>query len=124
MSGIGEVGSMQGGAEDYLYEAAQADNKQYSGNLGELGGIELVALTVTRAPPGLRLEAKPYGSRTRCILSWRESFSNATLETKRSLEPDIPWVSAQGSLQYIDGSFTQILWFDADQTQGFFRLSE
>jgi hypothetical protein len=153
-SGIGEIGSMQGGAEDYLHEAAQAGNppstsvydpdgdglpmaslgihehwnnpidKQYSKNLGQPEGIELVALNVKRPPPGLKIEAGPDGSRTCCQLSWRGSFPGATLETNRSLDPDTPWLSAEGSPQYMEGRFTQVLWFDNTRNPVFFRLTE
>jgi hypothetical protein len=99
-NGGGSANALQGGAEDYLHEAALADNppsgtfydpgktghrlaslgvhehwnnpidKQYSRNLGTGNGIELVALTATRPDPILALDR----AGSQIVLSWQASL--------------------------------------------------
>jgi hypothetical protein len=107
---------LQGGAEDYLHEAALADNppsgtfydplmsgirlaslgvhehwnnpvdKQYSRNLGTAAGIELVALTATR--PAAEIAIGRTGNQV--VLSWQASL-NMALETASNLAGSQTW---------------------------------
>jgi len=109
--------ALQGGAEDYLHEAALADNppsgtfydpaktgtrlaslgvhehwnnpidKQYSRNLGTGQGIELVALNASR--PNAILAISQAG--TQAIVSWRGSLSGYSLQSATNLTQPVSW---------------------------------
>ncbi|MFN2169155.1 MAG: DUF362 domain-containing protein, partial [Anaerolineae bacterium] len=108
---------LQGGAEDYLHEAAQADDpasgtfydpgrtgvrlaslgvhehwnnpadRQYSRNLGTGPGIELVALMATR--PDAVLAVSQAGSRA--VVSWQGSLTGYRLQSAAELPPANVW---------------------------------
>jgi hypothetical protein len=116
-TGGGADGSLQGGAEDYLHEAAQADappsgtfydpekrgvrlaslgvhehwnnatDRQYSRNLGLNQGIELVKLDVTRPRPALTLRQ----AERNAIVSWPSALWDYRLESTDSLSPAVSW---------------------------------
>ena len=108
---------LAGGAEDYLHEAAEANNpasgtfydpgktgvrlaslgvhehwnnatnKQYSRNLGTGEGIELVALTATR--PDAVLAVSKAGSKA--VVSWQGSLPGFRLQSTPNLPPTGLW---------------------------------
>jgi hypothetical protein len=112
---------LAGGAEDYLHEAALADNpasgtfydpgktgarlaslgvhehwnnpidKQYSRNLGMGQGIELVSLTATHPPPAALVPGKSAGQFT---VSWPSSLSQFRLQTTTNLASPTTWSDA------------------------------
>lgn len=109
--------SLQGGAEDYLHEAALANappsgtyydpgrtgqrlgslgvhehwnnpvDKQYSRNRGTGEGIELVALTVSR--PALHLS--PPGPTGEMVISWPASAAGYRLQSTPRLDGETAW---------------------------------
>jgi hypothetical protein len=115
--GTGPAGSLQGGAEDYLHEAALADkppsgtfydpekdgvgmsslgvhehwdnptDKQYSRNLGFNQGIELLAFKVSRPPPRLALRR----AENWAVISWPAAFEGLELQSADALSPPINW---------------------------------
>jgi hypothetical protein len=117
--GVNAPGSLQGGAEDYLHEAALADDppsgtvydpEQDGVRLGSLGvhehwnnaveklysrdrgldeGIELVRLNVNRQPPRLAVRR----SGTDLIVSWPNSHFGYRLESAEALGPLTEWES-------------------------------
>jgi hypothetical protein len=108
---------LQGGAEDYLHEMAQADSpasgtfydpaktgthlaslgmhehwnnptsKQYSRNLGTGQGIELVALTAKRPDPILSISR----SGGQSVISWQGSLTGFHLQAATNLADSAPW---------------------------------
>jgi hypothetical protein len=116
-TGGGATGALQGGAEDYLHEAAEAaappsgtfydpdrsgrrlaslgvhehwndaTRKQYSRNLGLNAGIELVTLKTSRPPVRLDVRPTPFG----VILAWPSAFDAYRLEAASSLVPPVTW---------------------------------
>jgi len=123
---------LQGGAEDYLHEMAQADqpvsgtfydpartgtrlpslgvhehwnnavSKQYSRNLGTGTGIELVALTATR--PDAVLDIKQAADQT--ILSWQGSLTGYHLQEITNLAASSPWLDMPDSPTLVQGRNT------------------
>jgi hypothetical protein len=123
---------LQGGAEDYLHEMAQADqpvsatfydpartgtrlpslgvhehwnnaiSKQYSRNLGTGTGIELVALTATR--PDALLDIKRAADQT--ILSWQGSLTGYRLQEVTNLAAPSPWSDMPDSPTLVQGRNT------------------
>jgi hypothetical protein len=117
--GVGRPGSLQGGAEDYLHEAALADappsgtvydpesdgvrlaslgvhehwnnaqDKLYSRNVGRDAGIELVALRVDRQPPNLAIHRQD-GS---IIVTWPSSHPGYQLQSTERLQPQPEWAA-------------------------------
>jgi hypothetical protein len=115
--GVGAPGSLQGGAEDYLHEAALAEappsssfydpekdgvrlaslgvhehwnnaqDKLYSRNLGLNQGIELVALRVNQQPPHLAVSRQD----TNVIVSWPSSHAGYQLQSTDHLDPKADW---------------------------------
>jgi hypothetical protein len=115
--GVNEPGSLQGGAEDYLHEAAlaadppsgafydpendgvrleslgvhehwnNAEEKLYSRNLGHDQGIELVALHVDRQPPRLVVRRNA----GEIVFSWPSAHAGYRLESADRLEPPATW---------------------------------
>jgi len=109
--GVWGPGALQGGAEDYLHEAALADHppsgtlydparsgarlaslgvhehwnnpveKKYSRNLGLSQGIELVALTVNRSAPSVTIRRIGNGA----VVSWPASQTGFLLQATTSL---------------------------------------
>jgi hypothetical protein len=116
-NGVGAANSLQGGAEDYLHEAAQADNppsgtfydpgssglrlaslgvhehwnnpidKQYSRNLGGTNGIELVYARVNKSAPSLAVARTGAG----LALSWPASQAGFSLQYATNLTPPVSW---------------------------------
>ncbi len=109
--GVDEPGSLEGGAEDYLHEAALAGaasgtsydpekdgtaltslgvhehwnnpmDRQYSRNLGGTEGIELVALPASRPEPRLSVRREENGM---AVFSWRASLTGYHLEATADL---------------------------------------
>jgi len=123
---------LQGGAEDYLHEAAQADNpasgtfydpgrtglrlaslgvhehwnnpteRQYSRNLGTGPGIELVALAATR--PDAVLAVSQAGSRA--VVSWQGSLTGYRLQSATDLPPANAWSDVTDSPVLVQGRNT------------------
>ena len=117
-NGDGSPGSLQGGAEDYLHEAALAHSppsarfydperdgarlaslgvhehwnnpvsKQYSRNLGMTNGIELVYQRVDRTPPRLSC----YAGDACLRVSWPASHTGYTLQSATNLGPSAIWM--------------------------------
>lgn len=115
--GVNAPGSLEGGAEDYLHEAAvayappsgtfydpendgtrlaslgvhehwnNAHDKLYSRNLGLDQGIELVALKVNRQPPRLTVRRADSG----IAISWPASHTGYQLQSAGRLEPPVEW---------------------------------
>ena len=115
--GVGAPGSLQGGAEDYLHEAALADappsgtvydpekkgvrlaglgvhehwnnarDKLYSRNLGLHEGIELVALHVNRQPPHLAVRRQGGD----VVVSWSSSHVGYRLQSTDRLGSPAEW---------------------------------
>jgi Domain of unknown function (DUF362) len=116
-NGVGTTNSLQGGAEDYLHEAALADappsgtfydpekdgvrvrslgvhehwnnpiDKQYSRNLGRTNGIELLYTKLSKTPP--RLSARLTGPGL--SVSWPSSQTGYRLQSATSLAPSPNW---------------------------------
>jgi len=116
-NGVGSTNSLQGGAEDYLHEAALADappsgtfydpekdgvrmrslgvhehwnnpiDKQYSRNLGQTNGIELIYARLSKTPP--RLAAQP--TQTGVAVSWSTSQIGYHLQSASSLGSAANW---------------------------------
>jgi hypothetical protein len=123
---------LQGGAEDYLHEAAEANNpasgtfydpgrtgsrlaslgvhehwnnatnKQYSRNLGTGQGIELVALTATR--PDAVLAIDKAGSQA--VLSWQGSLTGFRLQSATPLAATNSWSDVSNSPVLVQGRNT------------------
>ena len=115
--GVNAPGSLDGGAEDYLHEAAlagappsgafydpekdgvrlaslgvhehwnNAHDKLYSRNLGLNEGIELVALNVSRQPPRLAVRRNDRD----VVVSWPSSHAGYQLQSTDHLEPPPDW---------------------------------
>ncbi|HEY5915615.1 MAG TPA: DUF362 domain-containing protein [Verrucomicrobiae bacterium] len=122
-SGVGATNSLQGGAEDYLHEAALAGappsgtfydpekdgermrslgvhehwnnalDKQYSRNLGGTNGIELIYAKVNRMPPLLAVQR----AQTNVVLSWPSSQPGYRLQAAPSLYPAAAWADVPGT---------------------------
>jgi hypothetical protein len=116
--GVNAPGSLKGGAEDYLHEAAlaaappsgafydpekdgvrlaslgvhehwnNAQDKLYSRNLGLDQGIELVALKVSRQPPRLTVQRNDRG----VVISWPSSHPGYQLQSADHLVPPPDWI--------------------------------
>jgi hypothetical protein len=114
---------LAGGAEDYLHEAALADhpasgtvydptktgtpltslgvhehwnnptNKQYSRNLGNDQGIELVALTATHPDAALAADR----AANQITVSWPGSLSGFRLQSATNLAGQVVWSDVNGS---------------------------
>ena len=121
--------ALQGGAEDYLHEAALADHppsgtfydpgrtgtrlaslgvhehwnnpmdKQYSRNLGLNQGIELVPLEVSRPVPVLAISR----SGTREVLSWQGSLTGFRLQIATNVSGSILWTDIPATPSYYRG---------------------
>jgi hypothetical protein len=137
---------LQGGAEDYLHEAAQAANppsrsfydpgrtglplaslgvhehwnnptdKQYSRNLGTGQGIELVALTAARPDPQLAVRSAGVNA----VVSWQGSLNGLRLQSSPRLDVPVPWTDVGISPTLVQGrnTVTNLM----ELTNGFFRL--
>ena len=120
---------LQGGAEDYLHEAALADNppsgtfydpgktgtrlaslgvhehwnnpvnKQYSRNLGLNQGIELVPLTVTRPAPVLAIAQ----AGAKAVLSWQASLTGFRLQSTTNFSGQAVWSDVGGVPAFSQG---------------------
>jgi hypothetical protein len=144
----GSHGQLGEGPQDYLHEAAQADNppsgsfydpgrtgvrlaslgvhehwnnptdKQYSRNLGTGAGIELIALTATRPDPELAIGR----SNQQVVLSWQGSITNIQLESTARLDPASSWTPVSAAPVLYQGRH-----FVTNTTlavpQGFYRLA-
>jgi hypothetical protein len=123
--------ALGGGAEDYLHEAAQADNpasgtfydpgktgarlaslgvhehwnnatsKQYSRNLGTGQGIELLALTATRPTPVVAITNRD----GQAVLSWQASLGGK-LQFKTNLAATNAWSDASQTPVFDQGRNT------------------
>jgi hypothetical protein len=138
--------ALQGGAEDYLHEAAGADNpasgtfydpghtgvrltslgvhehwnnptnKQYGRNLGLGQGIELVALTAAR--PDAVLALRRVGSRA--VVSWQGSLPGFRLQSASRLAATNSWSDVSNSLVLVQGRNT--VTNEISGAQRFYRL--
>jgi hypothetical protein len=140
--------SLGGGAEDYLHEAALADqppsktiynpgrtqaglaslgvhehwnnpiDKQYSRNLGTGLGIELVPLAATHPKPVLT--AARIGDAL--LVSWPETLTGYRLQSATNLGAPAPWSDVVTALSLLQGQNTvSNTWSDPDR---FFRLTK
>jgi len=146
--GIEDAGSLQGGAEDYLHEAALADdppsgsvyapdqsgvrlsslgvhehwnnptNKQYSRNLGLDHGIELLALQARRPEPRLTLRT----SDRQAVLSWSASLEGLRLQRADTLTPPINWAPVGAPPAFVRGQ--NVVSNDLVGPSQFYRLAE
>ena len=121
--------ALQGGAEDYLHEAALADNppsgtfydpgktgtrlaslgvhehwnnptdKQYSRNLGLNQGIELLPLTVTRPAAVLAVNKNT----EKLVLSWQASLTGFRLQSSTNLAQPNAWSDVTPSPTFFQG---------------------
>jgi hypothetical protein len=144
-NGGGAANVLQGGAEDYLHEAALADNppsgtfydpgktgtplsslgvhehwnnpidKQYSRNLGTGQGIELVALTATR-PDAILSISRPADE---VILSWQASLGY-NLQAATNLGPTASWSAVTDSPALVQGR--SVVTNQASEPSRFYRL--
>ena len=119
-NGTGATNSLQGGAEDYLHEAALADgpasgtfydperdgtgmaslgahehwnnpiDRQYSRNLGQTNGIELLYAKLTNFAPRLALRSTGAG----VAVSWPVSKAGYRLQSATALSSPTNWVNA------------------------------
>lgn len=142
--GVGD--DLQGGAEDYLHEAAEANNpasgtfydpgktglrlaslgvhehwnnpieKKYSRNLGRGEGIELVALTATR--PDAVLAVNKTGSKA--VVSWQGSLTGYRLQSTANLAATNSWSDVGGSPVLVQGRNT--VTNDISSAGRFYRL--
>jgi hypothetical protein len=124
--------ALQGGAEDYLHEAALANapasgtfydpgktgtrleslgvhehwnnstNKQYSRNLGTGSGIELVALTATRPDPLLTIAKEG----NQAVVSWQGSLTGFRLQSANALTQPNSWSDVSGPPTLVQGRNT------------------
>jgi len=124
--------ALQGGAEDYLHEAAEANNptsgtfydpdktgtpleslgvhehwnnstnKQYSRNLGTGAGIELVALTATRPNPVLTISK----AANQAVVSWQGSLTGFRLQSANALTQPSSWSDVSGPPVLVQGRNT------------------
>ncbi len=140
---------LQGGAEDYLHEAALADNppsgtvydpgktgarlsslgvhehwnspatKQYSRNLDPLNGTGIELVQLTATKPAATLAIMPSASQT--VVSWRSSLLEYKLQTATNLNSPQAW-STVGSVPAV------VQWWNtitnsASEPARFYRLS-
>jgi hypothetical protein len=124
--------ALQGGAEDYLHEAAEANNpasgtfydpgktggrlaslgahehwnnptsKQYSRNLGTGLGIELVALTATRPDAVLAVSI----ARSQAVVSWQGSLTGFRLQSSTNVAATNSWSDVSNSPVLVQGRNT------------------
>jgi hypothetical protein len=124
--------ALQGGAEDYLHEAAEANNpasgtfydparsgarlaslgahehwnnptsKQYSRNLGTGLGIELVALTATRPDPVLAVSK----AGSQAVVSWQGSLTDFRLQSSTNVTATNSWSDVSDSPVLVQGRNT------------------
>jgi hypothetical protein len=124
--------ALQGGAEDYLHEAAEANNpasgtfydpgktgvrlaslgahehwnspasKQYSRNLGTGLGIELVALTATRPDPVLAVSK----AGSQAVVSWQGSLTGFRLQSSTNITATNSWSDVTDSPALVQGRNT------------------
>jgi hypothetical protein len=144
--GSWSAGSLQGGAEDYLHEAALANqppsgafydpeqsgaglsslgvhehwnnpvDKQYSRNLGGQDGIELVALTVTRSAPQLSSERS--GNHT--LVSWPSALTGYQLQAAANLQSPVNWQAVTTAPVFMRGR--NVVSNELLGPSGYFRL--
>ena len=118
-NGVGAANSLQGGAEDYLHEEASADappsgtlydpersgvrmaslgvhehwnnpiDRQYSRNLGQTNGIELVYAKLSKTAPRLSLRRSGSG----IAVSWPSSQTGYRLQSATALGPTPNWTN-------------------------------
>jgi len=138
--------ALQGGAEDYLHEAAQASNppsgtfydpgktgvrlaslgvhehwnnpndKQYSRNLGRSEGIELVALTATR--PDAVLTVRKAGSQA--VVSWQGSLTGFRLQSTTNLAVADSWSDVGDAPVLVQGR--NLVTNELSEARCFYRL--
>jgi hypothetical protein len=146
--GVNAPGSLRGGAEDYLHEAALANDppsgafydpegdgvrleslgvhehwnnaqeKLYSRNLGMDTGIELVALSVSQEPPRLNVSQNA----EEILVSWRASHFGYRLESAEHLEPPFEW-STLTNVPVVQAGQNVVSQTIGDR-RGFYRLSK
>jgi hypothetical protein len=144
----GNQGQLGEGPQDYLHEAAQADNppsgsfydpgksgvrlaslgvhehwnnptdKQYSRNLGTGAGIELIALTATRPDPELAIRRND----GQAVISWQGSLTNFHLESTARLETPSSWTTVPTAPRLFEGRHT--VTNSTGDLPAFFRLSQ
>jgi hypothetical protein len=146
--GTGRAGSLGDSPQDYLHEAAQADQspsqtrydpansgtplaslgvhehwnnaseKKYSRNLGPSHGIELIALHVDRPRPRMAIEKVEQKS----VIRWQGSLTGFQLERTSSLLPPVQWTPINADPALVRGMNTVTNPADAGPT--FYRLSK
>lgn len=146
--GTGSPGALKGSAEDYLTEAALANDppsgafydpgrtgarlaslgthehwnnaadRQYSRNLGSDKGIELVALTASR--PAAQLT--PQWADGHLLLSWPAALGGYGLQTTTSLTPPVVWQPASAEPVFYQGR--NVVTNTPATASAFFRLAK
>jgi len=147
-NGVGATNSLQGGAEDYLHEAALAEappsgafydpekdgvrmrslgihehwnnprDKQYSRNLGQTNGIELLYARLNKTPPNLALRRTEQG----VAISWPTSHTGYRLQSTASLAPSATWQDLPGQPATFQAHY--FVTNEASSAARFFRLTK
>ena len=145
-NGTGTTNSLQGGAEDYLYEEALADappsgtfydpdrsgvhlaslgvhehwnnpiDRQYSRNLGQTNGIELLYTKLTNTAPRLSLSQ----SGTGIAVSWPSSQTGYSLQSTAALGPSSNWTNVSDVPAWFQAQ--NVVSNDASSGSKFYRL--
>ena len=142
--------ALQGGAEDYLYEAAQADNppsgtfydpgktgtrlsslgvhehwdsaatKRYSRNLDPINGTGIELVQLTASRPSATLAITQAAGQS--VIQWRTALLSYKLQTATNLFPAQAWsnVSASPAL----GQWWNTLTISPADSERFYRLSQ
>ena len=143
-NGGGAANALQGGAEDYLHEAALANappsgtfydpgktgsrleslgvhehwnnpiDKQYSGNLGTGPGIELVALTAVRPDPVVGIASTGH----QVVLSWQASLGG---QLQHTTNLPGPWSDVSETPTLVEGR--NMVTNEVSGGRRFYRLS-
>jgi hypothetical protein len=147
-NGGGATNALRGGAEDYLHEAALADNppsgtfydpskrgvrlaslgvhehwnnsidKQYSRNLGLNQGIELLALNVSRPAPVLSI----MHAGANIVLSWQGALTDFRLQTATNPAASATWSYASTQPTPVQG--LNVVTNTISDAARFYRLSK
>ncbi len=145
-NGVGATNSLQGGAEDYLHEGALADappsgtfydpekdgtpmqslgvhehwnnpiDKQYSRNLGQTNGIELLYAKLSKTAPRLALRRTDQG----VAISWPTSQVGYRLQSATSPSASANWTNVSGEPASFQAQY--VVSNDVSEASRFYRL--
>ena len=146
--GVGPTNSLQGGAEDYLHEEALADappsgtfydperdgvgmaslgvhehwnnaiDRQYSRNLGQTNGIELVYTKLNKMGPRLSLRQTQPG----VVVSWPNSYTGYRLQSVTTLSPSPGWTDVTNVPSWFQAQ--NVVTNDVSGDNKFYRLTK